>query len=197
MTTRPSLLAFTVLAFGVVAALTGCDDDPGDDASTPAAHGSPSTPTSTTPSATATPSAATPQAATCENLVNATTLAAFSSGGKSITPPDAFSTKLHDEGNAYASFFDAGGVLCQVGAAGGLEASEMYGWAPFVEAAAIPLQASLTSEHWTVGAAGTGVLYSLAADADDVVHRCLFTNAAMACANDDARLAEILANAPR
>ncbi|MEP6842447.1 MAG: hypothetical protein ABJA11_02930 [Pseudolysinimonas sp.] len=194
MTTRPSMLAFTVLAFGVVAALTGCDDKPSDKVTTPAAQAS--TPASPTSTPSATPTAAPPQAASCENLVNPTTLTEFAGNGSLITPPATFSTKLHDEGNAYASFFDAGGVLCQVAASGAMEASEMYGWAPLVESNAVALQSSLTSEGWTVSAASAGTLYSLNVEADDIVRRCLFTNTEMACALTDTRLAEVLANAP-
>lgn len=188
------MLAFTVLAFGVVAALTGCDDKPSDKATSPAALAS--TPASPTSTPSASPTAAPPQAASCENLVDALTLAAFAGNGNLITPPATFSAKLHDEGNAYASFFDAGGVLCQVAASGAMEASEMYGWAPFVESHAVVLQSSLTAEGWTVSASSGGTLYSLNAEADDIVRRCLFTNSEMACALTDARLAEVLANAP-
>lgn len=46
------MLAFTVLAFGVLAALTGCDDDPTEEPTTPAAAASPSTTSSSAPSVT-------------------------------------------------------------------------------------------------------------------------------------------------
>ena len=196
MTTRAAAMAFLVAATATL--LTGCGPTGLPTSSPDTSTSSSATPTESvgaTPSAAptaTTPSA--PVAASCENLVSAASLADFSSRGLTITPPAAFSTKLHDEGSPLAGFFDAGGLLCQLG--NGSESPEMYGWAPFAEAYAIPIQSSLAGEGWTVSATGGGALYSLAADADNNIHRCLFTDTEMICAETDARLAEVQSNAP-
>ena len=189
------MLAFTALAVGVLGALTGCGDDPSDSESTPAA-GRTSTPTaSATASPTPTPTAG-PVAATCQNLVDPETLAGFTSHGLAITPSADFGAKMVAEGNYMAGFVSAGGLLCQVGRTGGVEASELYAWAPFVEADAIPVQSGLTSEGWSVAATPAGALYSLGPDNEQIIFRCLFNDTEMACAVNDARLAEVLAHAP-
>jgi len=191
MTTRLSMLAFTALAVGVLGALTGCDD-PSDSESTPAGHaGTPKASATATASPTAT---AAPVAATCQNLIDPATLAGFTSHGLAITPSADFGAKMVAEGNYLKGFVTAGGVLCQV--AGGVEASELYAWAPFVEADAIPVQSGLTSEGWSVAATPAGALYSLGPDNEQIIFRCLFSDTEMACAVNDARLAEVLAHAP-
>ena len=190
------MLAFTALAVGVLGALTGCGGDPSDSESTPAGHaGTPKASTTASPTPTPTATAA-PVAATCQNLIDPATLAGFTSHGLAITPSADFGARMVAEGNYISGFVAAGGLLCQVGRTGGVEASELYAWAPFVEADAIPVQSGLTSEGWSVAATSAGVLYSLAPGSEQIIFRCLFNDTEMACAVNDARLAEVLAHAP-
>jgi hypothetical protein len=189
------MFALTALAVGVLGALTGCGDDPTDSEST-SAGGHASTPKASA-TATATPTAtAAPVAATCQNLIDPATLAGFASHGLAITPSADFGAKMASEGNYLSGFVAAGGLLCQVGPTGGVEASELYAWAPFVEADTIPVQSGLTSEGWSVAATSAGALYSLGSGNEQIIFRCLFNDTEMACAVNDARLAEVLAHAP-
>lgn len=187
------MVALGVVALGLVGALTGCTPTPTGGASTPASGSASTSASAAAPTTSPTPTA---EAASCENLVDAATLTFFTTNSLAITPSAVFGAKMQAEGNYLGKFVDAGGVLCQVAGVGAVEARELYAWAPFVEADAIPIQNGLTGEGWTVGAASGGAFYSLAADSDNIIYRCLFTDTQMACALDDARLAEVLANAP-
>lgn len=133
-----------------------------------------------------------PVAASCESLLS-TSLAQFTGGGLSIEGPGAYADKLHAEGNAFAGFYDAGGVFCIV--SGGMEAYALYGWAPFDDASWEPIKASLLAEAWEEEVTDAGLLYTSVVPQPLSV--CYYRpNAFGGCAATSELLDEVLANAP-
>ena len=188
-TTRPTIIGVAILAIGALLALAGCTGEPSAGPTTPAGTVAATATATSSP----TPSAAA-AAATCENLIDAATLAGFSTNGVHITSPIEFAAKMRDESNALSGFADAGGVICQVG--GDYNATEIYGWSPYVGTAATALQQDLVDQGWMPTSVSGGLLYSLPPNSDDVMDRCFFSVTEMACAFGDARLAEVQENAP-
>jgi hypothetical protein len=188
-TTRATILGLSIVVIGVLGALAGCTGVPSAGPTTRAA----TTAASATPTASATPSSAAAPA-TCENLIDAATLEGFSTSGLHITPPIEFAGKMRDENNALSGFADAGGVVCQVG--GDYNATEIYGWSPYVATVATALQQQLVDQGWVPTSVSGGLLYSLPPNSDDVMNRCFVSVTEMSCAFGDARLAEVRENAP-
>jgi hypothetical protein len=182
-------VAAPVLLVALALTLTACD---------PGANGGP-TPSATrtvTPSATPTPTAEpidepAPAAATCENIVSPDTIAYFAANGLVITPPSEFAAKLASEGQGLAAFFDAGGVLCQVG--GGYEAYEIYGYAVLSETQYAPVVADFLRDGYVETFGDRGVEYRVPDGAEGLPRLCYFRpDAWSVCGNDDVRLGEII-----
>ncbi len=142
--------------------------------------------------ATATPTPAPepdPVAATCESLLS-TSLAEYSAIG--ITGPGDYADKLQSEGNAFFAFYEAGGVFCFVGE---VEASALYGWAPFDDAGWETIRTSLLAEAWDEQVTDAGFLYTSVVPQPLSV--CYYRPGEFGgCAATSELLDEVLANAP-
>jgi len=182
------LAAFAAPAVLLVLALTAC----GPGTPTPTKSPSPEPTTATaTPTPTPTPEPA-PAAYTCENIVNAATITGFASQGISITPPADFSAKMHNEGNAIAGFFDAGGVLCQTGSGSG--SYEIYGIAVLSDAQFAPIRAQFIADGYMEVFGDIGVGYEVPGDMEGLPRFCYYrVNEFTVCGNDSARVEEIRA----
>jgi hypothetical protein len=180
MRLRPIVPPVAVLALAL--ALAACGPK------TPAPTASPEPEPTLTPTVTPTPEPE-PVAATCENLLS-TSLAEYSAIG--IYGPGSYAEKLQSEGNAYYSFFEAGGVFCFVGE---MEAYALYGWAPFDDASWEPIRAANLSDGWTEEVTDAGFL--MRSPYPQPLQVCYYRPGEYgACAVSDAVLDEIISNAP-
>jgi hypothetical protein len=182
-------IASPVLLLALAFALTACDPGANGTASdTPAPTDTP------TPSSTPTPEPADPEpiVATCENIVSPATITGFASNGLVITPAADFAAKMSSEGNALAVFFDAGGVLCQVG--NGLEAFEVYGYGVLNSAQISTLAGQFLADGYVETVGDVGVQYQVPDDMEGQPRLCyLRPDAFSICGGDDTRLQEIMA----
>lgn len=174
-----------VIAVALALAACGLGGDP---------DATPSTTPTTTPSVTPTPTPTPepePVVATCENIVSPATIAGFAADGVSITPAAEFHAKMVSEGNALATIFDAGGVVCQTGAGAG--AYEIYAYAVMSNAQFDPLRAQFLTDGMIEEVTDAGVLYTVPNDMEGLPRICYFRpDAYLVCGNVGERLDEIV-----
>lgn len=151
------------------------------------------------PSATATPEAEEDEVSqaptapvTCESLVSSS-LAEFTSNGLSIVDEATTSTRLHNEGDPFALFFDTGGAVCIVST--GFEAYGIYSWGPIHDAEWTQISNALFSEGWSEQVTDAGI--QLTAPEPGPLSICYYRpNDYAGCASTLALLDEVFANAP-
>jgi hypothetical protein len=178
----PALLVATLAL-----TLTACDPG-GGPAETPLPTVSVTPEVSPTPSAEPGPGAF---VATCENLLS-TSLTEYTTGGLSVEGPGDYEEKLQSEGNAFAAFYDAGGVFCIV--SGGMEAYALYGWAPFDDAGWEPIRTANLAEGWSEETTDAGFL--MRSPYEQPLMVCYYRPGEFgACAVSDDVLDEIIGNA--
>ncbi|CAN5320644.1 hypothetical protein BH11ACT3_BH11ACT3_03620 [soil metagenome] len=188
---RPTSVSAAIGAVLTILALTACGPTGSNPTGSPSGSGS-STPTATsTPTPTADADEPEPGVAiTCQTIVSPATISGFSSTGVSITDPAAFHTKLVNEGNPLAVFFDTGGVLCQTGAGAG--AYEIYGYAPMSDGQWAAVKAGFLADGYVENVTDAGLTYDVPGDMEGLPRSCYYRPSAFAiCGNDTARLIEI------
>jgi hypothetical protein len=164
----------------------------------------PSTSSTKTPTPTPTPTetaeaepeedeaAQAPTFVTCESLLSSS-LSEFTSGGLSIVDEATTSTRLHNEGDPFALFFDTGGVVCIVST--GFEAYGIYSWGPIHDADWTKISNALFSEGWSEQVTDAGI--QLTAPEPGPLSICYYRpNDYAGCASTLALLDEVFANAP-
>lgn len=161
------------------------------------------TPTTTrtaSPTPTATPTstpdeeepAQAPTAVTCESLLS-TSLTTYTTGGLSIVDEATTSTRLHNEGDPFALFFDAGGVVCVIST--GSEAYGIYSWGPIKDPAWASIRSALLGEGWSEQVTDAG--FELDAPEPGPLSLCYYRpNQFAGCASTFALLDEVFDNAP-
>ncbi|MEO8262012.1 MAG: hypothetical protein ABI566_05520 [Pseudolysinimonas sp.] len=194
-------IAAVLLAAGLLTTgLTGCMAGPpmpiptgtGASASASASPSASPTPTPTEEVGADEPAQAPTAPVTCESLVS-TSLTTFTTGGLSIVDEATTSARLHNEGDPFALFFDAGGAVCIVST--GYEAYGIYAWGPINDAAWGSIRAALFTEGWSEQITDAGV--QLTAPEPGPLSICYYRpNQFGGCASTLALLDEVFANAP-
>jgi hypothetical protein len=129
---------------------------------------------------------------TCESLLSAS-LGEFSSGGLSIVDEATTSTRLHNEGDPFALFFDTGGAVCIVST--GFEAYAIYSWGPIHDADWATISNALFSEGWSEQITDAGI--QLTAPEPGPLSICYYRpNDYAGCASTLGLLDEVFDNAP-
>jgi len=163
----------------VLLALTACD--PGTTPPTESPKPVETLAPSETPTPTPDPVA---EAPTCQNIISPAAYTAATSGFLSITDPGQFHDKLVSEGNPLSVFFDAGGILCQVGNSS--EATDIYGYAVLSAAQFAPVRDSFVAEGYMEIEGDLGVGYEVPDGAEGQPRNCYFrVDEFTVCGTDD------------
>lgn len=133
-----------------------------------------------------------PTPVTCESLVSSS-LTEFTTGGLSIVDEATTSTRLHNEGDPFALFFETGGVVCIVST--GFEAYGIYSWGPIHDAEWAKISSALFSEGWSEQVTDAGI--QLTSPEPGPLSICYYRpNDYAGCASTLALLDEVFDNAP-